>query len=61
MTKQHFIALADIIREHNRLIALDSARFGGAQIETLANFCKSQNPSFNRSRWKSYVNGENKN
>lgn len=44
MSKKHFIALADAIREHN---ANESGRlhddFTPAQIETLARFCQSQN------------------
>jgi hypothetical protein len=67
MTKTHFMALADAIREHNRLMkfrtgtGLEHLREGSAfderQLETLANFCQRQNQNFNRSRWLNYVAG----
>jgi hypothetical protein len=54
MTKKHFIALADKIREasHYRIGA-----FSDHQIDTLADFCQSQNAHFNRSRWIGYIKG----
>jgi hypothetical protein len=57
MTKQHFIALADAIREHNRRAELHSlaqpgselnSPFTASQIDTLAEFCRAQNPRFMR-------------
>lgn len=61
MTKQHFIALADAIREHNRLsnqAGTVAPMFKDEQVTTLANFCQSQNPRFNRSRWLDYIDGK---
>jgi hypothetical protein len=62
MTKKDFIALADMIREHNKAYK-DSARvdvqFGPHQINCLANFCSLQNPAFMRERWLGYIAGTN--
>ena len=52
MTKQHFIALADWIRDGHR------ANYTDDVIESLANFLVTQNPRFNRVRWLDYVNGK---
>jgi hypothetical protein len=58
MSKKHFIALADAIREHNEI----ENQFGGAfdekHLDTLADFCQSVNGNFNRERWLSYISGE---
>ena len=57
MTKKHFVALADSIRTmitHDDGSSLEYAEM----IQTLANFCQSQNPNFNRSRWLAYIAGE---
>lgn len=54
MSKKHFIALADVIRREQT----QNARFSDVQLETLASFCKNQNPAFNRERWLSYIRGE---
>lgn len=60
MTKQHFIALADVIREHNRVLDTASrARFTPEQVEALADYCASQNPRFDRERWLGYIKGTN--
>jgi hypothetical protein len=65
MLKKTFIALADAIREHNRAINrmhhgdLSMHPFLSDQIETLADFCQSQNGQFNRERWLGYIAGEN--
>lgn len=60
MTKKHFIALADTIREHNHAMqGINSRhRFSDATIATLALFCLQQNGNFNRERWLSYIAGE---
>ena len=60
MTKKHFIALADKIREHNELQegTANAIKFGPFHINTLANFLQSTNPNFNRERWLSYVAGK---
>lgn len=56
MTKKHFIALADAIKEHNSGCA--NELFTENQIRSLADFCKSQNQNFNGVRWFSYIKGE---
>jgi hypothetical protein len=68
MTKKHFIALADYIKEHNRLVEFktgtglehlrESTPFDANHIEALADFCQSQNSNFNRERWLEYVAGK---
>src|SRR5437764_11277310 len=58
MSKKQFVALADSIREHNRL-----AQFNGEsvftldQLAALARFCASVNPRFKRERWLDYIAG----
>jgi hypothetical protein len=62
MTKKHFIALADRIKDANRTAENDSTmkgyRFSLQNINVLADFCQSQNPRFNRKRWLAYIAGE---
>ena len=64
MTKKHFIALANAIREHNtvkrNVFGKNAERmcFNVEQLDALADFCQSQNPNFNRERWLSYIAGE---
>ena len=60
MTKKDFIALADMVKEHNELQrgTANPIIFGPLHINTLANFCRSQNPNFKRERWIAYLNGE---
>ena len=55
MTKKHFIALADFIRGANS----DNRPFSEENLETLARFCSTQNPRFNRGRWLGYIHGTN--
>jgi len=50
MSKKHFIALADAIKKQGNF-QLD-------HLETLAEFCRSQNSNFKRERWLSYIAGE---
>lgn len=59
MSKKDFIALADSIRNHNELQEGTShpITFHAFHINTLANFCQSQNPRFMRDRWKDYIAG----
>lgn len=65
MTKQHFIALADAIREHNdskqRVFGKNATRmlFNQEQLDTLADFYAAQNPRFNRGRFLGYIAGTN--
>lgn len=72
MSKKDFIALADAIREANRVARAGTAEgsaertrtyyvsggFGEDHLNTLASFCRSQNPAFMRGRWLSYIAGE---
>jgi len=52
MTKKHFIALADAIREHNRIESAPEKHghcsFNQVHLNMLADFCQSSNPNFNR-------------
>lgn len=57
MTKKHFIALADAIREHNR-VHPESLRFTAYHLETLSVFCREQNYSFKYGRWTDYIEGK---
>jgi hypothetical protein len=56
MSKKDFIALADAIREHNRIYI--GSEFSAGQLYTLADFCQSQNSNFKRDRWLGYIVGE---
>ncbi len=55
MTKKHFIALADAIRDHNKY---GPAPFTQEQIGALASFCRDQNNNFLAQRWVDYITGE---
>ena len=55
MTKQHFIALADWIREARQIGLVD---YSDDVVRSLALFLVTQNPRFNRTLWLCYVNGE---
>ena len=62
MTKKHFIALADYIREHNSSGYVGRPGFNlfdAQHINSLAAFCQSQNSNFNRKRWLGYIAGTN--
>ena len=61
MTKKHFIALADELKDHNRTAGNVShyTRFTDDQTKTLATFCAKQNPNFDRERWLGYIAGTN--
>jgi hypothetical protein len=49
MTKKHFEALADSIREHDRVAKLNGENaFTADQLASLARFCASENPRFNK-------------
>ena len=56
MTKKHFIALADYIRDHNRY---EKDPFTDNQLAAIANFCKNQNGHFMADRWYGYIRGDN--
>lgn len=55
MTKQDFIALADMIIECRKY---DQFSWGEVEIASLAGACKQSNSKFNRDRWFGYINGE---
>lgn len=60
MSKKDFIALANAIKEHNRVLDTRSlAAFRPEHLDTLATFCRMQNPRFKRDRWLGYIAGEN--
>lgn len=70
MTKKHFIALADYIRQtrpsgQGNPVAESDLHYIGERVQweymrdQLADFCQSQNPRFNRERWIGYINGTN--
>jgi hypothetical protein len=58
MSKKHFIELANVLRNTIRHDDGETVNFAGI-VEDLADFCKSQNPNFNRDRWLGYIAGEN--
>ena len=55
MTKQHFIALADWIREARQIGLID---YTDDVVRSLALFLGRQNPRFHRERWLDYVDGK---
>ena len=58
MTRKLFVALADSIREHNRLAKFNGeTAFTDDQLASLARFCASENPRFKRERWLDYIAG----
>jgi hypothetical protein len=62
MTKKHFIALADAIRQQNEDAKICNAPhsvFKGSQLTALADFCEAQNGNFDRERWLGYIAGTN--
>lgn len=65
MSKKDFIALANLIRQHNMIaqswgknVSHPPTAFTDDQIDDLADFCQLQNPRFMRARWLSYIAGE---
>lgn len=69
MTKKHFIALADVLRELKPVqLSCDKTsstyqqRIGAIEqwrdtCEALQNFCEKQNPAFDRDKWLNYICG----
>jgi len=51
MTKKHFIALANYIKDTEGYCESFTPR----QVAHLANFCHSQNPNFDEKRWAGYI------
>jgi hypothetical protein len=58
MTKKHFIAVADAIREHNRARNQFGDAFSDEQISTLSVCFRELNPRFNAVRWENYIAGK---
>ena len=58
MTKKEFIALADCIIKSAPADRSAFGTFSESAIKTLADFCASQNPAFNRARWLDYIAGK---
>lgn len=59
MTKQHFIALADVLKkELEGVWNEDSMKQYVSMRDALADFCQAQNPNFKRDRWIGYIEGE---
>lgn len=52
MTKKHFIAFADHIKTRLPYV------YTTETLESLADFCQSQNPLFKRERWLEYIAGK---
>jgi hypothetical protein len=61
MSKKDFVALADTIREYQKLPEQGLPMmntFTDNQILALARFCELSNPRFNRYRWLDYIAGK---
>ena len=59
MTRKQFVALADSIREHNRVAKFNGENaFTDDQLAALARFCASENSRFKRERWLEYIGGQ---
>ena len=59
MTKKHFIALADHIRDATITTGgISRPLFDRDQLDVLAHFCKEQNSQFDRERWLDYIAGK---
>jgi hypothetical protein len=56
VSKKDFVAMADAIREHN--VYNKNLPFSEQHLNTLAAFCREQNPQFNRERWFDYIAGK---
>ena len=54
MSKNHFISLADYIRDTKHYCE----PFTQDQIKHLADFCHAQNSAFKRERWIDYIQGK---
>lgn len=59
MTKNYLVALADVLRIHNRT-ADGRTEFTPDHLRVLADFCASQDPNFNPEGWIDYVAGVNR-
>ena len=60
MSKKDFIAIANKIREHNRVDSDGASEpFTQGQINSLAWTFQAINPNFMRDRWLGYISGKN--
>jgi hypothetical protein len=58
MTKKQFVALADSIREHNRVAKFNGEKaFTVDQLAALARFCATESARFKCDRWLDYIAG----
>ena len=59
MSKKHFIALADALREQKPAPHWDANKHvqWNQDVKAIADVCAASNPQFNRARWMDYVNG----
>lgn len=60
MSKRDFVALADAIKEHNRIEQGIAGLHGFSmrELDCLARFCAWSNPNFLRDRWLDYIAGK---
>lgn len=59
MSKKDFVALAKAIMLHNKLAQVNRwVSFSHDHLKTLADFCQTQNPRFNRERWLDFIAGK---
>ena len=60
MTKKHFIALADALKESRPIMPLDSdkGRQWCKDVHTIGDCLDRANPQFNRERWLDYIEGK---
>jgi hypothetical protein len=59
LTKRDVVALAEVLRIHNRT-ADALTEFTPDHLRVLADFCAAQYPNFNRERWIDYITGVNR-
>lgn len=57
MSKQDFVALADMIKHHNQWSDAKD-KFTENQVIALGEFCKGQNSAFLSHRWHEYIAGK---
>lgn len=59
MSKKHFVALAEALKQIKPVNNYAALIQWNATNEKLADFCQQQNSNFNRERWLGYIYGEN--
>lgn len=58
MSKKHFIALADALRETKPEGGTEKAVQWQKDVDAIIGFCKSQNSQFDATIFRGYLNGE---